>query len=71
MILEDAELTPRTPDVGTGRQSTSQARRVRARSVRVLPAVISSSADHILVIMRETDVRHVSRVAKVTLMFGL
>lgn len=36
-----------------------------------LPAVVSSSADHILVIVGETDVRHVSRVTKVTLMFGL
>lgn len=33
-------------------------------------AVISSSADHILVVMREADVRHVSWVAEVTLMFG-
>lgn len=48
--------------------------RVPARpgeSEPALPAVISSSADHILVVMRETDVRHVSGVAKVTLMFGL
>lgn len=33
-------------------------------------AVVSSSADHILVIIRETDVCHVSRVTKVSLMFG-
>lgn len=36
-----------------------------------LPAVVSSTADHILVVVGETDVRHVSRVTKVALMFGL
>lgn len=61
-------LTHSTPEMG-GR--AGQAWGVRTGSARLVPAVVSSSADHILVIIRETDVCHVSRVTKVSLMFGL
>lgn len=53
------------------RGSGDQAWGGTARLVRSVPAVVSSGADHILVVMRETDVRHVSRVPEVTLVFGL
>lgn len=35
------------------------------------PAVTAASADHIFIIAGETDIGYVSRVSKVTLMFGL
>lgn len=35
------------------------------------PAVVSSCADHVFVVVGEADVGHVSRVAEVALVFGL
>lgn len=39
--------------------------------IGVLPAVISSGADDVLVIVGEANVGHVRRVAEVALVFGL
>jgi len=36
-----------------------------------LPAVVSSCADHVFVVVGEADVGHMSRVAEVALVFGL
>lgn len=36
-----------------------------------LPAVVSSCADHVFVVVGEADVGHMRRVAEVALVFGL
>lgn len=65
---------PRVPPgwLGGGEQQPQQERAFwhSQTSPHKHTAVVSSGADHVLVVVREADVRHMSRVAKVTLVFG-